>query len=135
MDKETLNKYDKIMADVLANVINEAAHTDNKIYLKRFDFNQPAHQAYFYGACIASDICKFPIYFNTPLIKYIKLKLMNWKRRKQFKWVRQNNVPIEAIPIQVIIDHIENFHKIRPNADETWKSIVDTYYNPKKGEE
>ena len=135
MDKETLNKYDKIMADVVANVMTEAGRTDSKIYLKWFDSNKPAHRVYFYGAIIASDVCKIPIYLDMPSYKYIPFKIKNWKHRKQLKWTSQNKVPLEAVPTQEILDFLENFHSLQPDANKTWQNILDLYYEPKKGEE
>lgn len=129
-----LNLYDKLMADVVANVLNEASRTDNKIYLKWFDPDYGGHKTYFYGALIASDVCKMTIYLDMPFFKYLKFKLSNWKRRKQIKWVRQNKVPLAATPIQEIIDHLEVFHGLRPEANQIWYDILIKYYEPKKGE-
>lgn len=132
MDKETLNKYDKIMADVVANVMTEAGRADNKIYLKWFDLSKPGHRIYFHGAIITSDICKIPIYLDMPLYKYIVFKIKNRKHRKQLKWISQKKVPLKVVPTQVIIDHLENFHSMRPEADKKWQNILDLYYETKE---
>ena len=132
--KGDLNLYDKIMADVVANVITEAGRTDNKIYLKWFDPGYGGHKTYFYGALVASDVCKIPIYLDMPFFKYLKFKFSNWKRRKQLHWVRVKNVPLAATPIQAIIDHLEIFHDLRPEANQIWGDILIRFYEPKKGE-
>ncbi len=132
------NLYDRIMGDVCANVMTEATYTDNQIYLKWFNPDDCAQRVYFHGAAIVSDlfnqnkICT--IYLDMSLWKYIPFKIKNWKRRKQIRWVSENKVPLTATPIRAIIDHIEGFNKMRPEANEIWQDILDKYYEPKKGE-
>lgn len=130
-----LNLYDKIMADVIANVITEAGRTNGQIYLKWFrPEDLSSHKVYYYGALIASDACKMLIYLDMPVFQYIKFKLLNWKRRKQIRRIKEKDMPLTATPVQAIIDHLEVFHNLRPEAYRIWRDILNKYYEPKKGE-
>lgn len=126
-----LKLYDKIIGDVVANVATEAGRTDNKIYLKWFDPNLSPHKVYFYGAMIISDIYKIDIYLDMPIFKYIFFKLKHWKHRKRIKWISVKKVPLKVVPVQTIIDHIENFNEMRPEANQMWYDLLNKYYEAK----
>ena len=134
LTNEEIKRYDTIVGTVVANVLSEAARTNNEIYLKWFDMSKPAHRVYFHGATIGSLVLKTKVYLDMPFFKYIWFKLTHRRVRKQFSYVPSHKVPLSATPVQAIIDHIEQHYEFKPN-DPTWQIILECYYEPKKGAE
>lgn len=129
-----LSLYDQIVAAIVANNLAEAARTDNKIYLRWFDMDQPSHKVYFEGASIAATVLKTHLYMDMPFHRYILFKIKNWRRRKQLKWISSKKVPKEATQIQVIINHISTHFELTPETGLIWRDINYRYYTKKKGE-
>ena len=131
-----LNFYDEMVSTVVANVLTEQSRVkDKQIYIKWFEPSRFVSQKiYFYGACIVADVTQSKVYLDMPLHEYLWFKLTHWKYRTQIKRIKRDNVPLEVVRTQLIIDHIEEYFKIRSEANEIWNDILTTYYEPKKGE-
>ena len=129
-----LNLYDQIVAAVVANNLAEAARTDNKIYLRWFEVDQPAHNVYFEGATIAATVLKTHIYMDMPFHRYLIFKIKNWRRHQLLKWIKTDKIPEKATQVQIIINHISTHFDLSPEIGAIWRDINYRYYTKKKGE-
>lgn len=127
MDSEKIKQYDEIVGVIMSNVIVEGQR-NKRIVIWDFHPNNKTERLYFNVATVVADIYKVPIYVQTSLWSYIKLRLY-FRKRKNLRYLTRRavkKVDQELItPAYIIMDFIREHYKI----DETvfW-DINDEYY-------
>lgn len=118
MDSEKIKQYDEIVGVIMSNVIVEEQR-NKRIVIWDFHPNNKTEQLYFNAAAVVSDIYKVPIYVQTSLWSYIKLRF-HFRKRKNLRYLTQRavkKVDQELItPAYIIMDFIREHYKIEESV-------------------
>ena len=119
--------YDKIIAVLIQNIIAERNRC-GKLILWNFFPNNPAHRLYFNVAAIVADFKNEPIYIDTTLIDYLKLRISK-KKRKNLRlltpWRAKGVPPDFQTTISTILEFVKDHFQIDENL---YEAINNEYY-------
>ncbi len=127
MEAETNNLYDKIIGTIMQNVIAESNRAGGKVVLWDFHPEYAIDRLYYYVACMVADIYKKNIYLEMRLIKFLKFRKAN-KKRKNLNWVWRNhtNLPAECqTSVYILLDYVREYYDI---SVDVFDEIVKEYY-------
>ena len=128
IQEERYNKYDRILEACTNNIIATARRRhNNTIYIDKFNINKVEDLLYLEMCGIAQTLYGYPIYIQTNLFNYIKLKIKNRKKGIKFKKI----LKCPDSNREIMMDTVKNYHN---KNDIIYRSIYNTYYNIKKGD-
>ena len=127
--EELYKRYDEIVALILLNVMNEYIYCNKQIILWNFFPDNHLHRLYFNVAVMLSDMLKIPIYIQTDLFTYIKLKWKRRKTRKNLRYLTRRRADSVQDGCKTDIEDILKCVCESKNTDfSTLKEINDKYY-------